>query len=175
MCENQNWDEIWVLLFSLLTFLPHGFCHLFESLFFNQICMQSCSLLASVILWDKEGRARRQDIRHCPTATPAEGEKSEALAPVMPQPFIVTGRLSSAWTTLLWNCGTPWEGGKLSVHQRPRGRDSSRHHSLSGNLGFHRVTDWLGLEGTSGDHPVQPPAQAGSPTAGCTGPRPGRS
>jgi len=31
------------------------------------------------------------------------------------------------------------------------------------------------LEGTSVGHPVQPPAKAGSPTAGCTGPCPGRS
>jgi len=31
----------------------------------------------------------------------------------------------------------------------------------------------VGLEGTSVGHPVQPPAEAGSPTAGCTGPRPG--
>ena len=34
-------------------------------------------------------------------------------------------------------------------------------------------TEWWGLEGTSGDHPVQPPAESGSPTAGCTGPCPG--
>jgi len=32
----------------------------------------------------------------------------------------------------------------------------------------------FGLQGTSVGHPVQPPAEAGSPTAGCTGPRPGR-
>ena len=36
---------------------------------------------------------------------------------------------------------------------------------------FHRITEWLGLEGTSVGHPVQPPAEAGSPTAGRTGPR----
>ena len=36
-----------------------------------------------------------------------------------------------------------------------------------------RFTEWSGLEGTSVGHPVQPPAQAGSPRAGCTGPRPG--
>jgi len=36
-----------------------------------------------------------------------------------------------------------------------------------------RITEWSGLEGTSVGHPVQPPAEAGSPTAGCTGPRPG--
>jgi len=37
----------------------------------------------------------------------------------------------------------------------------------------HRITECSGLEGTSVGHPVQPPAQAGSPRAGCTGPRPG--
>ena len=31
-----------------------------------------------------------------------------------------------------------------------------------------RITEWSGLEGTSVGHPVQPPAEAGSPTAGCT-------
>ena len=40
-------------------------------------------------------------------------------------------------------------------------------------VAFHRMTEWWGLEGTSVGHPVQPPAQAGSPTAGCTAPRPG--
>ena len=42
------------------------------------------------------------------------------------------------------------------------------HVSLQG-----RITAWSGLEGTSVGHPVQPPAQAGSPRAGCTGPCPG--
>lgn len=32
-------------------------------------------------------------------------------------------------------------------------------------LCFHRITEWLMLEGTSRDHLVQPPAQAGSPRA----------
>ena len=36
----------------------------------------------------------------------------------------------------------------------------------------HRITECSGLEGPSGDHPVQPPAGAGSPKAGCTAPRP---
>ena len=35
-----------------------------------------------------------------------------------------------------------------------------------------RITAWWGLEGTPGDPPAQPPAQAGSPRAGCTAPRP---
>ena len=39
----------------------------------------------------------------------------------------------------------------------------------------HRITECLGLEGTSVGHPVQHPAEAGSPTAGCTGPCPGGS
>jgi len=38
-----------------------------------------------------------------------------------------------------------------------------------------RITECSGLEGTSGGHPVPPPAQAGSPRAGCTAPRPGRA
>ena len=38
-----------------------------------------------------------------------------------------------------------------------------------------RITECSELEGTSVGHPVQPPAQAGSPTAGCTGPCPGGS
>jgi len=37
----------------------------------------------------------------------------------------------------------------------------------------HRITACSGLEVTSMGHPVQPPAEAGSPTAGCTGPCPG--
>ena len=41
--------------------------------------------------------------------------------------------------------------------------------------GFHRITECSGLAGTSVGHLVQPPAEAGSPRAGCTAPRPGRS
>jgi len=40
---------------------------------------------------------------------------------------------------------------------------------------FHRITERLGLAGTSVGHPSQPPAEAGSPRAGCTAPRPGGS
>jgi len=36
-----------------------------------------------------------------------------------------------------------------------------------------RIPAWQGLEGPSVGHPAQPPAQAGSPRAGCTAPRPG--
>jgi len=39
----------------------------------------------------------------------------------------------------------------------------------------HRITECSGLEETSVGHLVQPPAKAGSPRAGCTGPRPGGS
>ena len=35
------------------------------------------------------------------------------------------------------------------------------------------LTEWQGLAGPSVGHPAQPPAEAGSPTAGCTAPRPG--
>ena len=44
-----------------------------------------------------------------------------------------------------------------------------------GSYADHRITEWSGLEGTSVGHPVPPPAKAGSPRAGCTGPRPGGS
>jgi len=37
----------------------------------------------------------------------------------------------------------------------------------------HRITECLGLAGPSVGHPAQPPAQAGSPRAGCKGPCPG--
>jgi len=42
-------------------------------------------------------------------------------------------------------------------------------------LELHRITERSGLAGTSVGPPAQPPAQAGSPRAGCTAPRPGRS
>ena len=38
----------------------------------------------------------------------------------------------------------------------------------------HRTTAQQGLAGPSVGHPAQPPAQAGSPGAGCTAPHPGR-
>lgn len=38
---------------------------------------------------------------------------------------------------------------------------------------IHRITESLGLEWTSGDHPVQPSAKAGLPRAGYTGMLPG--
>ena len=40
---------------------------------------------------------------------------------------------------------------------------------------FHRITEWSGLAGPSMGHPSQPPAEAGSPRAGCTAPCPGGS
>jgi len=39
----------------------------------------------------------------------------------------------------------------------------------------HRIPAWSGLTGPSVGHPAQPPAQAGSPRAGCTTPHPGRA
>jgi len=49
--------------------------------------------------------------------------------------------------------------------------------SFSVNTGIknHRITAWSGSEGTSVDPPAQPPAEAGSPRAGCTAPCPGGS
>jgi len=46
---------------------------------------------------------------------------------------------------------------------------------LQGIASCHRITEWSGLEGTSVGHQVQPPAEAGSPRAGCTGPCPSGS
>jgi len=37
----------------------------------------------------------------------------------------------------------------------------------------HRIAEWRGLTGNSGDHLDQPPAKAGSPAASCTEPHPG--
>lgn len=45
---------------------------------------------------------------------------------------------------------------------------------LCGLLLFHKMREWLGLEGTSRDHPVQPPAKTGLARAGCTGTHPVR-
>jgi len=55
------------------------------------------------------------------------------------------------------------------------GRDAPGCLTAQGSGENHRTTECSGLEGASVGHPVQPPAEAGSPTAGCTGPRPGGS
>ena len=62
---------------------------------------------------------------------------------------------------------TPQKRSKARVGQ-------SQNHRITESQN-HRITEWLGLERTSLGHPVQPPAKAGSPRAGCTGPRPGGS
>ena len=41
--------------------------------------------------------------------------------------------------------------------------------SLAYSSEHHSITEWLGLEETSGDHAVQPSAKAGSGRAGCSG------
>ena len=64
--------------------------------------------------------------------------------------------------------GTPLLGGKAGS----AGAAQPGEETAAGN---HRITECSGLEGTSVCHPVQPPAEAGSPRAGCTGPCPGRS
>ena len=38
---------------------------------------------------------------------------------------------------------------------------------------YYRITEWWGLEGTSGDHPVQPPCLSRHTQSRGTGPRPG--
>ena len=50
------------------------------------------------------------------------------------------------------------------------GHFASSHAAPSQN---HRITEWLSLIGTSGDHLVQPSAQAESSRAHCAGPCPG--
>ena len=45
----------------------------------------------------------------------------------------------------------------------------------NGKKRFHRITECWGLAGPSVGPPAQPPAEAGSPRAGCTAPRPGGS
>lgn len=44
---------------------------------------------------------------------------------------------------------------------------------LKKSQALHRITEWLRLEETSGCHLVQPSAQAQTPRAGFSGPRPG--
>jgi len=71
-------------------------------------------------------------------------------------------------------------GGQRSPGPARRCRREERRHTwtavlLDSRWSYHRITAWLGLEGTSVGHPAQPPAQAGSPRAGCAAPRPAGS
>jgi len=56
--------------------------------------------------------------------------------------------------------------------RKPKAARPLFRNSMVGITESHRITECSGLEGTSVGHPVQPPAEAGSPRAGCTGPRP---
>jgi len=58
-----------------------------------------------------------------------------------------------------------------SLCQQPENQGS---HSNTFSQLDHSITECSGLEGTSVGHLVQSPAEARSPTAGCTGPCPGR-
>ena len=87
----------------------------------------------------------------------------------------------------------PGHPGKCHIRDSPRESANTREEStatpryasenprlpLKGDLPRHRLssrfTEWSGLAGTSVGHPVQPPAEAGSPTVGCRGPCPGGS
>ena len=72
----------------------------------------------------------------------------------------------------------PWVGSWCAEDSLSRGSAKASlpglfHHKVR-YLSRHRITEWSGLEGTSEGPLVQPRAKAGSPTAGCTGPCPGR-
>jgi len=76
----------------------------------------------------------------------------------------------------IWQVGSVWRFLptpllSFQLPTRPLLGASQQHRQLL----IHRITECSGLAGTSVGHPAQPPAQAGSPTAGCTGPRPGGS
>ena len=60
--------------------------------------------------------------------------------------------------------------GSPALHEPGVGKYVSRTQN-PGSAAEHRVTAWWGLAGTSVGPPAQPPAQAGSPRAGCTGAR----
>ena len=109
------------------------------------------------------------------------------------------GMVGSSQTGRLWICSPAWvlvlshgpglhpQTGQqrsrlvvpFSPHTQPRRgfghaaalRFATRNRLVAG----HRIPECLGLAGTSVGHPDQPPAQAGSPRAGCTAPRPGGS
>jgi len=73
--------------------------------------------------------------------------------------------------------GHSWEGkglGKKTEQNEAQGRGKEAK-IWNDDEENHRIPERSGLEGPSVGHPVQPPAKAGSPRAGCTAPRPGRT
>jgi len=89
-------------------------------------------------------------------------------------------RISSSpdlWSNPDANCSPGTWGSRRKVEGDTTGQllPASHHRWPAISLPHHGITECSGLEGTSVGHPVQPPAQAGSPRAGCTGPCPDRS
>jgi len=71
----------------------------------------------------------------------------------------------------LWEHG--WSGESSGRASWALATQPGRREGLQLGTLCHRITAWQGLAGPSVGHPAQPPAQAGSPRAGCTAPRPG--
>jgi len=69
-----------------------------------------------------------------------------------------------------------WGGGYRSCHPLPSQSGPRLLPTLTAHRREnHRIPAWWGLAGPSVGHPAQPPAEAGSPRAGCRGPCPGGS
>ena len=66
-----------------------------------------------------------------------------------------------------------WKNPVVAPTGRGNGNSGTSTRRERGFYRDHRITECLGLEGPSVGHPAQPPAQAGSPRAGGTAPRPG--
>ena len=90
--------------------------------------------------------------------------------------FSLAGKCTSPWQgcdTGAVREGQPWHGSIHGVSLGFSARFDAR--LLLGESHNHRIPECWGLAGPSVGHPAQPPAQAGSPRAGCTAPWPGGS